>query len=107
MQLYWAKVVPICSWLKPFAKALLDEHPTLHALVSMVIAKAKTVNMGHTSRFTASKCKGVDAGALEELAFTLTLCTGRNSLLWLEPSHFGLLPHGRANSALFFGAISC
>lgn len=58
----------------------LDEHPTLHALVSMVIAKAKMVNMGHTSRFTASKCKGVDAGALEELAFTLTLCTGRNSL---------------------------
>lgn len=83
----------------------LDEHPTLHALVSMVIAKAKMINMGHTSRFTASKCKGVDAGAFEELAFTLTLCTF--PLLWLEPSHFGLLPHGRANPALFFGAISC
>lgn len=40
-------------------------------------------------------CLHIDSLHRSQLAFTL---------LWLEPSHFGLLPHGRANSALFFGS---
>ena len=53
------------------AKGTLEEHPTLKALVSLVIRKADKLNRGCTKRYTSSVDADVEPGALEELGFAL------------------------------------
>lgn len=52
-------------------KGTLDEHPTLRALVSMVVRKAERLNQGVSARITRSSHEDEDVdpgGTLKELA---------------------------------------
>jgi len=60
---------------------VLDEQPLLRALVSMVVKKATKLNKGCKDRVTSATHDDVDPGALQELAFALSLKTSRDSIL--------------------------
>lgn len=53
------------------AKGTLEEHPTLRALVSLIVKKADKLNRGCKQRTNCSVHADVDPAALEELGFAL------------------------------------